>query len=290
MTKESKPYQGGFIGIVIAIIGAIIAASAVTTVVLVKNENLLTRDVPIQKKKDFSITNKTEPELNQLQAESERISNELEKLKETVENNTPEKSTTKLVSSLENKNEKTSGESEQSNPFVIPPKPLNCTDCKWNMEKWLWSRSNEDASYITVPSGNAYTSTQSSLTSLINQANILNQQKLQAEQQHFQGESQYISSYCSKKENELTSNYASRGLISSGMYYASLENLKSTCPTEARSVYRASLNGQIYPFIVKLKELENKFQEYNSQLYSDCTKIPSSNCSVYFDAAFPINY
>ena len=129
----------------------------------------------------------------------------------------------------------------------------------------------------------------SQINEIIKQADIINQQKKIAEEQYLQGENSYITTYCQKKEDELNNNYASRGLFSSGARYASIENLKVICPVEARSIYRASLDSNLYPFVVQLDDLKRKFQEYNSDLYSNCSR-DSYNCSIYFNATFPIDY
>jgi len=131
--------------------------------------------------------------------------------------------------------------------------------------------------------------TKSQLDNLLNQVNMIYQQKVAKEQEDKAQEDEYVASYCQQKEDEINSNYASRGLYSSGARISAIESLKITCPPEARSLWNAYANDEIYPFVLQLQNMQQQFQQYNQQLYSSCKEI-YSNCSVYFDAAFPIDF
>lgn len=122
----------------------------------------------------------------------------------------------------------------------------------------------------------------------IAQINQINSRKIAEEQELRSQESQFIITYCNRKEEELSNNYASRGLTFSGARQKAIADLKITCPTEAKNIFSASTNDALYPFIVQLDNMKRQFQQYNQQLYSSCNQHNFNNCSVYMDAAFPI--
>lgn len=126
------------------------------------------------------------------------------------------------------------------------------------------------------------------LETFIAQINQINSRKVAEEQELRSQESQFIITYCNRKEEELSNNYASRGLTFSGARQKAIADLKITCPVEAKNIFNASLNDALYPFVVQLDNMKWQFQQYNQQLYSSCSRYNFSNCSVYMDAAFPI--
>lgn len=126
------------------------------------------------------------------------------------------------------------------------------------------------------------------LENLVSSINQFNSQKNVREQELFSQESDYISTYCEQREQEINDNYASRGLYFSGMRRKAIEDLKITCPTEARNLYRAYQNEVLYPLVVQQENMKRQFQQYNQRLYSDCTQYKFANCSIYVDAALPV--
>ena len=134
-----------------------------------------------------------------------------------------------------------------------------------------------------------YQQKQQDLDNLINEVNRINQQKLATEQEYRVQENEFIVTYCKKKEDELNNNFGARGLYMSGMRIKAIEDLKITCPIEARNLFNASLNSATYPFVVQLQNMQKQFREYNQGLYSKCSQV-SYNCSIYLDAAFPVNF
>jgi len=134
-----------------------------------------------------------------------------------------------------------------------------------------------------------YQRRQQELDNLINEVNRINQKKLVTEQEYRVQENEFIATYCKKKEDELNNNFGARGLYMSGMRTKAIEDLKITCQIEARNLFGASLNNATYPFVVQLQNMQKQFQEYNQGLYSACSQV-SHNCSIYLDAAFPVNF
>jgi len=133
-----------------------------------------------------------------------------------------------------------------------------------------------------------YEQKRTELDNLINQITIANQKKIAKEEEYRAGEASFVATYCKKKEQELINNYGTRGLGLSGMATKAIEDLKITCPTEARNIFNASQNDATYPLVLQLQNMQRQFQDYNKSLYSACSKV-SYNCSIYLDAAFPIN-
>ncbi len=123
---------------------------------------------------------------------------------------------------------------------------------------------------------------------LLIQIDLYTKEKNKLEQESLVQENLYISTYCANKEKELIGNYASRGLYRSGIRQKAVEDLRITCPIEARNLYRASQNDSLYPFILKLEESKKMFQQYNRDLYSSCITYKLGNCSIYVDAGYPI--
>ena len=134
-----------------------------------------------------------------------------------------------------------------------------------------------------------YQQKQQVLDDLISQINEINQRKIATENAYRAQEEQFVTTYCKQKEDEINNNYGIRGLYSSGARIQAIENLKITCPTEARNVFNASLDDKTYPFVIQLQQMQRQFQDYNKSLYSACSRV-STNCSTYLDAAFPINF
>lgn len=134
-----------------------------------------------------------------------------------------------------------------------------------------------------------YQRRQQELDTLISEVNKINQQKLATEQEYRVQENEFIVTYCKKKEDELNNNFGARGLYMSGTRIKAIEDLKITCPIEARNLFNASLNSATYPFVVQLQNMQKQFREYNQGLYSACSRV-SYNCSTYLDAAFPVNF
>ncbi|MCH7605146.1 hypothetical protein IID24_04140, partial [Patescibacteria group bacterium] len=130
---------------------------------------------------------------------------------------------------------------------------------------------------------------QNTLNYLTNQINTAYQQKTALEQQYNAEESEFVTLYCENKEEEINRNYASRGLYSSGARLSAIQDLKILCPPEARAFWNALMNEDTALFVIQLQNMQTQFIDYNRSLYSACSEI-YSDCSIYFDAAFPVNF